>query len=68
MISALTSLAWVTPGAVMEHRRRMSESTHAHCTFCTTRGSMALSSALPREWDSAQAQWMSLIAGCVSWL
>jgi len=40
----------------------MSESTVAHCTFATTRGSIAESSVLLREWDRAHAQWMSLMA------
>uniref|UniRef100_A0A6B0UBL4 Uncharacterized protein n=1 Tax=Ixodes ricinus TaxID=34613 RepID=A0A6B0UBL4_IXORI len=56
------------PGAAIEHRRRMSESTVAHCTCFTRRGTRLASSERPSEWASAHAQWMSLMAGCASWL
>jgi len=60
--------AWaqVMPGGVIEHLRSMSDSTVAHCTFFTNSGIMVANSFLPREWLSAQAQCMSLMAGWVS--
>ncbi len=54
--------------AVAQHLLSTSERTTAHCTFLTTRGTMAESSALPIEWARAQAQWTSATAGWVSWL
>lgn len=60
--------AWaqVIPGGVIEHLRNMSDRTVAHWTFFTNSGIMVASSFLPREWLSAQAQCMSLMAGWVS--
>jgi hypothetical protein len=51
------------PGGVIEHLRKMSDSTVAHCTFFTSNGIMVANSFLPKEWLSAQAQCMSLMAG-----
>lgn len=42
-------------------------STGAHCTFFTSSGNIACNSALPKECASATAQWMSAIAGWLSW-
>ena len=58
--------AEATPGAETAQRRSTSDSTVAHWTFLTSSGIMVLSSDLPSEWLSAHAQWMSLMAGCVS--
>jgi hypothetical protein len=51
----------------MEQRLKMSDRTVAHCTFFTNRGIMLVSSVFPKEWLKAQAQWISLIAGWVSY-
>ena len=51
---------------VIEQRRRMSDRTVAHAMFFTTRGTKAVSSALPREWLNEHAQWMSFIPGWLS--
>lgn len=62
--------AWaqVIPGGVIEHLRNMSDSTVAHWTFFTNSGIIVANSFLPKEWLSAQAQCISLMAGWVSYI
>lgn len=65
ILGSLPSGGWQC-GAAMLHLLKISERTVAHCTFFTNNGIIEDNSVLPKEWDKAHAQWISLIAGCVS--